>query len=66
VIVAVSQIAEHLGLCPRTVAKLIDSGELKGYRLPCGGPRRCTVDSLNALCDRIGAPRLEVTTDDAA
>ena len=31
------QVAKILHLCPRTVQKLIDSGQLKGHRMPSVG-----------------------------
>jgi excisionase family DNA binding protein len=43
--------AEHLGVCTRTVRRLISNGELTGYRI---GPRAIRVD-LNEV-DELARP----------
>jgi excisionase family DNA binding protein len=50
------QCAATMGASPRTAAKLIDSGELKGYRLPGSNDRRVAEHDLVAFLVRHGMP----------
>jgi len=43
----------------RTVAKWIDSGKLKGYRLPCSMDRRVTEPNLVSFLAENGMPTIE-------
>lgn len=47
-----------LGVAHRTVAKWIDAGELRGYRLPTGNKeRRTRAEWIIEFCDRRELPR---------
>ena len=51
------QIAKRCGVSPRTVAKWIDSGQLRGYRLPGpNGQRRVPERELRRFCRQHGLP----------
>ena len=43
-------IARLLHVAPRTVSKLIDSGRLRGYRIPGSKTRRCLWSDLLKFC----------------
>lgn len=47
-------IAEVAGVAPRTVAKWIDTGLLKGYRIPLSKDRRVEVADLRAFLVKHG------------
>jgi hypothetical protein len=46
-----------LGAARRTVAGWIDSGKLKGYRIPGSKDRRTHEEWVNEFCDEHGIPR---------
>jgi excisionase family DNA binding protein len=48
-ILRIGQAADVLRMCPRTVAKLVDSKELGGYSLPGSRHRRVPLDALEAF-----------------
>lgn len=48
------QAAAVLRVCPRTAMKLIDRGDLKGWRIPGSEHRRVPRESLAALVERLG------------
>jgi two-component system response regulator RpaA len=44
------EIAEMIGVVPRTVAKWIDDGRLRGFRLPGSQHRRARRDDVEKFC----------------
>jgi len=51
------QVAKACNVAPRTACKWIDSGQLRGYRLPgANGQRRVRLADLVAFCKRHGMP----------
>ena len=53
-VLSTGTIARLLHVCPRTVAKWIDSGKLAGYRLPGSGDRRVTKTAYNEFLEKEG------------
>jgi two-component system response regulator RpaA len=49
-------IARLLSVAPRTVSKWIDSGMLKGFRVPLSRDRRVTRESLVKFCNEYQLP----------
>lgn len=49
------QVARVCRVAPRTVSKWVDSGKLKGYRIP-GGERRVEKEDLINFCEHHGMP----------
>ena len=50
------QVARICDVTPQTAAKWIDSGELKGYRIPGGNDRRVSRASLITFLKKHGMP----------
>lgn len=62
-----SEIARILGCSPRTVGKMIDLQQLKGYRLPLGGKhRRVTRKELTRFIRENGMAHYERFEDEEA
>ncbi len=57
------EVAKICNVATRTVAKWIDSGELKGFRLPGGKNRRVMMENLIAFMKRNNIP-LELTNEE--
>ncbi len=57
------EVAKICNVATRTVAKWIDSGELKGFRLPGGKNRRVMAENLIAFMKRNNIP-LELTNEE--
>ena len=57
------EVAKICNVATRTVAKWIDSGELKGFRLPGGKNRRVLPECLIAFMKRNDIP-LELTKEE--
>ena len=55
--------AKRLGVAPRTVAKMIDRGQLKGFRIPGSEDRRVHRRDFNAMCRSIGHTSAICTTE---
>lgn len=49
-------IAKLLGVSPRTVCKLIDGGDLPGFRIPGSKHRRVPLSNYNAFAVAKGLP----------
>lgn len=54
--IKIGDIAQKLGVCVKTVTKLIDTGQLKGTKVTGGRHRRVTVHDFMTFCrkNRIG------------
>ncbi|MDE2438827.1 MAG: hypothetical protein KGN01_05555 [Patescibacteria group bacterium] len=50
------QISNYCCVAPRTVSKWIDSGRLKGFRLPGSMDRRVLIEDLVKFCNSFGYP----------
>ena len=59
------QVAKRLSVAPRTVSKLIDSGQLKGWRIPGSKDRRVDVADLRHFCIENDIPVKYVVPEDA-
>lgn len=56
-VMTTSQVAKRIRLSERTVHKLFEKGEIRGYRLPgTNGDRRYHRSSVEALAERLGIP----------
>lgn len=55
----IGQAAELCGVSPRTVSKWMDSGGLKGYRLPMSEDRRIPHESLVKFLRDHGMPQAD-------
>ena len=51
-----TEAARMLHVCPQTIGRMMDSGELIGYRLPGSTHRRFTLASVRACAVRHGIP----------
>lgn len=59
-VLTTSEIAKATGLSGNLVKKLVDAGEIKGYRLPGSNRRRVTLGALVKFCKRNGMPMPDV------
>jgi excisionase family DNA binding protein len=57
------QAARACGVAPRTLTGWIDSGKLRGYRIPGSKARRVPVDELVKFCKAHGLPTDDVLGD---
>lgn len=56
-VMTTGEVGRRLGLAPRTVSRLIDSGSIKGYRIPGSNDRRVHREDFNAFCEQTGCTR---------
>lgn len=54
------EIAQLCGVAPRTVCKWIDTGQLKGFRIPGSNDRRVSQASLDSFMRSIGMKEVSV------
>lgn len=63
-ILTTGQISKAVGVSPRTVTKWIDSGLLKGWRIPGSKDRRVDYKDLKLFCIEQGLPLEYVVPED--
>ena len=56
-VLTTGQVAKICHVAPRTVSKWVDTGLLRGYRIPGGGDRRVLRDELAWFIEQHGMPR---------
>ncbi len=64
VVLTTGQVAKFCKVAPRTVAKWIDQGLLKGYRIPGSQDRRVPKDNLVRFCQEHGIPMSWLNAND--
>lgn len=64
VIYTTGEVAKLLNVSPRTVAKWMDSGKLKGHRIPMSAHRRILKNDLQEFINENKIP-FNLETDDA-
>jgi hypothetical protein len=61
-----ASIARILQVSPRTVAKLVDSGKLRGHCIPCSNTRRVLRSDLVAFCREADLPPAMIVAAESA
>lgn len=54
-----TEAGQTFGACPRTTCKLVDSGQLRGFKLPGSKERRIAAEDLRAFLLKHDIPLIE-------
>lgn len=55
-VLTTGQIAKYCNVAPQTISKMIDSGQLRGFRLPGSMDRRVHFNDFVKFCGKLGYP----------